>query len=187
MNDFNYLGSKIISSENDIQVRIGSARSALNKLTPIWKSNLDFSIKRKFFRATVEPVLNYGSQTLTLTKSLENKLNGAYTRMLRAALNVHWSQRVTNKKLYNDLPKITETIRYRRLKFSGHIWRHDEEIAHNLLFWMLTTGKNKRGRPQKTYIDQLIEDTGLQMEELKTFETLKEEWKSFINSNFPSE
>ena len=73
-----------------------------------------------------------------------------------------------NKEIYNDLPKITETIRYRRLKFSGHIWRHDEEIAHNLLFWMPTNGKNKRGRPQKTYIDQLIEDTGLQMEELKT-------------------
>ena len=96
-----------------------SDKIALNKLTPISKSNLDVSIKREFFRATVESVLTYSSQAWTLTKSLENKLNGAYTRMLRAALNVHWSQRVTNKKLYNDLPKITETIRYRRLKFSG--------------------------------------------------------------------
>ena len=138
-NDFNYLGSKIISSENDIQVRFGSARSALNKLTPIWKSNLDFSIKRKFFRATVEPVLNYSSQALTLTKSLENKLNGAYTRMLCAALNVHRSQRVANKELYGDLRKI---------------------------------------------IDQLIEDTGLQMEEVKTLVANREKWKSFINSSF---
>ena len=50
-------------------------------------------------------------------------------------------------------------MRYRRLKFSGRIWRHDGEVAHNLLFWMPTYGKNKRGRPQKIYIDQLIEDT----------------------------
>ena len=100
VNDFNYLVSKIISSENDIQVRIGSAWSTLNKLIPIWKSNLDASIKREFFRATVESVLTYSSQAWTLAKSLENKLNGAYTRMLRAALNVHWSQRVTNKELY---------------------------------------------------------------------------------------
>ena len=35
VNDFNYLVSKIISSENDIQVRIGSAWSTLNKLIPI--------------------------------------------------------------------------------------------------------------------------------------------------------
>ena len=129
-------------------MRIGSALSALNKLTPIWKSNLDVSIKREFFRATVESVLSYSSQAWKLSKSLENELNGAYTCMLRAVLNVHWSQRVTNKKLYNDLPQITETIRYRRLKFSGHIWRHDGEIAHNLLFWMSTNGKSKRGRSQ---------------------------------------
>ena len=98
VNDLNYLGSKISSLENDIQVRIGSAWSALNKLTPIWKSNSVVSIKREFFRATVESVLAHSSQGWTLTKSLENKLNGAYTRMLRAALNVHWAQRVTNKK-----------------------------------------------------------------------------------------
>ena len=116
--DFNYLDSKVISSENDIQMRIGSAWSTLNKLTPIWRSNLDVSIKREFFKTTVESVLTYSLQAWTLTRSLESKLNGAYTRILRAALNVHWSQRVTNKKLYNDLPKITETIRYCRLKFS---------------------------------------------------------------------
>ena len=50
---------------------------------------------------------------------------------------------------------------------------------------MSTNGKSKRGRPQKTYIDQLIEDTGLQMEELKTLMANREERKSFINSNFP--
>ena len=116
--DFNYLDSKVISSENDIQMRIGSAWSTLNKLTPIWRSNLDVSIKREFFKTTVESVLTYSLQAWTLTRSLESKLNGAYTRILRAALNVHRSQRVTNKKLYNDLPKITETIRYCRLKFS---------------------------------------------------------------------
>ena len=147
VNDFNYLGSKIISSENDIQMRIGSAWSALYKLTPIWKSNLDVSIKTEFFRATVKSVLTYSSQAWTLTKSLEKKLNGAYIRMLRATLNVHWSQRVTNKKLYNDLPKITETIRYCRLKFSWHIWRHYEEIGHNMLFWVPTNGKSYRKWP----------------------------------------
>ena len=157
-----------------------------NKLTPIWKSNLDITIKREFFRATVESFFTYSSQAWALKKTLENKLNGAYTRILRATLNAHWSQRVTNKELYNDLLKVTETIRYRRLKFSRHIWRHYEEIALNLLFWMQTNGKNKRGRPQKTHIDQFIEDTGLQMEERKTLIANRQELKLFINSNFPT-
>ena len=59
VNDFNYVDSRIISSENEIQVRIGSAWSALNKLFPVWKSNLDVSFKRRFFRATVESVLTH--------------------------------------------------------------------------------------------------------------------------------
>ena len=48
IHDFNYLGSKIISSEKYIQVEIASSWSDLNKLTPIWKSNLDVSTKREF-------------------------------------------------------------------------------------------------------------------------------------------
>ena len=60
VNDFSYLGGKIISSENDIQVRIGSAWSALKKLTPIRQSNLDVHIEREVFRATVESVLPIG-------------------------------------------------------------------------------------------------------------------------------
>ena len=61
--------------------------------------------------------------------------------MLRAAINVHWSQKVTNKKLYNGLPKITKTIRYHRLKFSGHIWRHGEETTSNVIFCIPTNRK----------------------------------------------
>ena len=64
--------------------------------------------------------------------------------MLAAALNIHWSQRVTNKELYNVLPKITETTRYRWLTFSGLISTHDEEIAHNFLFCMPTNGKKQK-------------------------------------------
>ena len=76
--------------------------------------------------------------------------------MLCAALNVHCSQRVTNKELCNDLPKTTETICYRQLKFSGHIWRYDEEIVHNLLFWMPTNGKaNEEGHRKHILTDSL--------------------------------
>ena len=42
-------------------------------------------MKRSFFQAAV--VLMYGCTTWTLTKPLEKKLDGNYTRMLRAILN----------------------------------------------------------------------------------------------------
>ena len=53
-------------------------------MNSIWKSRLPDNMKRNFCRETVEYVLIYGSVSWTLTKSLEKRLNGNYTRMLRS-------------------------------------------------------------------------------------------------------
>ena len=46
----------------------------------------------------------------TLTKRLEKKLDGNYTKMLRAILNKSWQQHPTRHQLYGHLPPITKTI-----------------------------------------------------------------------------
>ena len=50
-------------------------------------SDLTDKMKRSFFQAAVTSILLYGCTTWTLTKRLEKKLDGNYTRMLRAILN----------------------------------------------------------------------------------------------------
>ena len=110
VDDFKYLGSYIASTEPDVDIRLGNAWGALNGMDKIWKSNLSDQLKRSFFRATVESVLIYGSTTWTLTSKLEKKLNGAYTRMLRAALNRSWKDHLTNKELYGNIPLISKAI-----------------------------------------------------------------------------
>ena len=52
----------------------------------------------------------YGCTTWTLTKRLEKKLDGNYTRMLRAILNKSWQQHPTRRQLCGHLPPITKTI-----------------------------------------------------------------------------
>ena len=47
-----------------------------------WKSDLTDEMKRGFFQAAVALILLYGCTTWTLTKRLEKKLDGNYTRML---------------------------------------------------------------------------------------------------------
>ena len=56
-------------------------------LSVIWKSDLTDKMKRSFFQAAIESILLYGCTTWTLSKRLEKKLDGKYTRMLRARLN----------------------------------------------------------------------------------------------------
>ena len=53
-------------------------------------------LKRHFFRAAVESILVYVAISWTLTSKLEGKIDGAYTRMLRAALNKSWREHLTN-------------------------------------------------------------------------------------------
>ena len=55
-------------------------------LSMYWKSNLTDKMKRRFFQAAVVSILLYGCTTWTLTKRLEKKLDGNYTRMLREIL-----------------------------------------------------------------------------------------------------
>ena len=104
---FTYLGSNISSTESDVNTRIGKAWLATNRLSVIWKSDLPDKLKRRFFQAVVVSVLLYGCTTWTLTKRIENKLDGSCTRMLRAVLNKSWKQHPTKKQLYGPPPHFT--------------------------------------------------------------------------------
>ena len=57
-----------------------------NRLPVIWESDLTDKIKRSFFQAAVVSILLYRCTTWTLTKCMEKKLDGNYTRMMRAIL-----------------------------------------------------------------------------------------------------
>ena len=89
---FTYLGSSVSSTKKDINARLTKAWTAVNRLSIIWKSDLTNKMKRSFFQAAVASILLYGCTTWTLTKRLEKKLDGNYTRMLRAILNKSWRQ-----------------------------------------------------------------------------------------------
>ena len=92
-------------------------------------------MKRSFFQAAVTSILLYGCTTWTLTKRLENKLDGNYTRMLRAILNKSWRQHPTKHQLYGHLPPITQTIQVRRTRHAGHCWGSRDELIRDVLLW----------------------------------------------------
>ena len=133
--DFKYIGSYIRSTKRDVNIRIAKAWAALNSMNTIWKSKLSTNLKRQFFRAAVESVLVYGCVTWTLTASLEKRIDGIYTRMLRTVTNKSWRDHLTNEQLYGDIPKISKSIRMQRLSFAGHSWRSKDEVASDLILW----------------------------------------------------
>ena len=127
-----------------------------------WKStDLTDKMKRSFFHAAVVSILLFGCTNLTLTKRLKNQLDRNYTRMLRAILNKSWRQQPTRHQLYGHLPPITKTIQVRRTRHAGHCWRSRDELISDVLLWIPAYGHAKAGRPARTFIQQLCEDTGV--------------------------
>jgi len=177
---FTYLGSNISSTESDVNTRIGKAWLATNKLSVVWKSDLPDKLKRRFFQAVVISVLLYGCTTWTLTKRLENKLDGSCTRMLRVVLNKSWKQHPTKKQLYGHLPPISQTIKVRRARHAGHCWRSKDELVSDVLLWRPTHGHASVGRPARTYIDQLCKDAGCCAERLPDLMNDREGWRRIV-------
>ena len=116
-------------------------------------------MKRSFFQAAVVSILLYGYITWTLKKRMEKRLDGNYTRMLRAILNESWRQHPTNHQLYGHLTLITKTIKVRRTRHAGHSYRSRDELISDVLLWTPSHSRAKAGWPARTYIRQFCEDT----------------------------
>ena len=180
VNKFTYLGSSVSSTEKDIDTRLTKAWTAINRLSIIWRSDLTDKMKHSFFQAAVASILLYECTIWTLTKRLEKKLDGNYTRILRAILNKSWRQHPTRHQLYGHLPPIKKVIQVRRTRHAGHCWRSRDELISNVLLWTPTYGRTKAGRPVRTNIQQLCEDTGCSPEDLPEAMDDREMWRERV-------
>ena len=125
-------------------------------------------------------ILLYGCTTWTLTKRLKKKLDGNYTRMLRAILNRSLRQHPTKQQLYGHRPPITKTIQIRRTWHAGYCWRSRSHLISDVIQWTPSHGWAKAGRPARIYIQQLCEDTGCSPEDLPKAMNDREEWRERV-------
>ena len=172
------LGSSVLSTEIDIDTRLAKAWTAIDRLSVVWNSDLIDKMKRSFFRAGVTLILLHGCFTWTLTKRMEKKLDGNYTKMLRAILNKSWRQHQTKQHLYDHLPP----VKIRQTRHSGHCWRSWYELVCYVLLWTPSQRRAKAGRPARTYIQQLCADTGCSPEDLPKAIGDKKGWRERVRN-----
>ena len=177
---FTYLGRSVSSAEKDIDTRLTKAWTAIDRLSIIWKSDLTDKMKRSFFQAAAVSILLYRCTTCKLRKRQEKNLDGNYTRLLRAILNKSWRQHPTRHQVYGHLPPIRKTIQIRRTRHAGHCWKSKEELISDILPWTPAYGRAKAGRPARTYIQQLCEDTGCCPEDLPEAMKVREKWRERV-------
>ena len=182
VDNFKYLGGWMKSTEDNIKVRKALAWTVCPKLRKVWTSSLKRSIKVCLFIGTVESVLLYNSNTWTLMKQMEKRVDGVYTQMLHMAMNVSWKQHMTNEELHGDLPKVTTKITIHRLRLAGHCVRHPEEIASQLVLWQPVHGNAGRGRKTTDFINVIKRDRNLDsIEDIRNVMLDRNWWREFVN------
>ena len=97
-----------------------------------------------------------------------------------AIMNKSCRQHPTRHQLYGHLPPITKTIQVRRTRHAGNCWRSRDELIRDVLLWTPTHSRAKAGRPARTYIQQLCEDTRCCPEDLPRAMNDREEWRERV-------
>ena len=70
-----------------------------------------------------------------------------------------------------------KTIQARRTRHAGHCWRSKDELISDVFLWTPAYGQSKAGRPARTYIQQLCDDTGYNPEDLPKAMNDRKTWR----------
>ena len=138
--------------------------------------NVPSSAHQLPFRWTQVPLVvsisaNHEDNTLALYRFNFERLIGEQNCLV-------WFDFLIYEELH--LPPITKTIQVRRTRHAGHCWRSRDELIRDVLLWIPTHGRAKAGRPARTYIQQLCEDTGCCPEDLPRAMNDREEWRERV-------
>ena len=146
----------------------------MGRLDRIWKQQrLRPQKKFRIYSALVTSVLIYRSETLTLRKADSDKLQTFHIIVQRRLLGIKWYNHITNKLVQerSHLADIRRVIADRRHSLFGHICRLPPDKPAGQALQLLIDPSNgikpapdwKRpgGRPRRTWVQQLEEDTGM--------------------------
>ena len=76
----------------------------------------------------------YGEESWTFSNDL-CRLDGIYTRTLKAVVGFSWRDRKTNSEIYGELNNVMSVLTIRRLIFIGHMWRRKQELVCQMLIF----------------------------------------------------
>ena len=117
-------------------------------------------LKGKFHKTVVRPAMLYGTETASMKKTDEKRMDVAEMRMLRWMCGVTREDRIKNDYVRGTtkVVEVSKKAQEGRLRWYGHILRREEDHVGKQTMEMEVQGRRKRGRPKKRWIDCVKED-----------------------------
>ena len=186
--EFKYLASKVQetgSCEKGVKRKMQAGRNGWRKvLGVICNRRLPDRVNRKVYGSVVRPV--YGLKAVAITKKQVEELKVAEMKMLRFAIGVTRKDKIRNEYIRGTVKvkRLEMKMRERRLRWYGHIMRRYQKYVGRRMMEMELTGKRKRGRPKRGFLDVIKEDMGEVDAREKDIEN-RTLWKNIIRCGNP--
>lgn len=121
------------------------------------------------YSTVIRSAVMYGNETWRLTKRLEQRLtvfeNGVPRRICGPVYDHHeqtWRRRRSEEICQlTKLPKLVDIVKAQRMKWAGHVARHNEKSVQRAVLEGIHHGTRPVGRPRKRWKDGVREDAGL--------------------------
>jgi hypothetical protein len=150
-------------------------------------------VKVRTYKTIILPVVLYGCETWSLTVREEYKLRVFENRVLRRILGPKRDGATGGwRKLHNEelptlysSPSIIRIIKWRRMKWAGHVARMEEKRNVYRLFVGKPEGKRPLGRPRRRWIYNIkmtLLEIGLNVVDWIGLAQDRCRWRGLVNS-----
>ena len=166
---FKYLRSYVSLKHGDLQevnCKLAEGRQRFANFQNLWKSKqLSVHLKCNFYKALVLSAVLYSSETWTLSKLMERKLESFHCGCLRRILRVSYLEKPTNEEIMSRsrMPQLSTMIMLKRIKWYGHIQRMEPgRLARSAFDWdppdQYVLARRAPGGQRKTWMSQIEGD-----------------------------
>jgi len=161
VDDFKYLGSKVISSRADFDHRKSLAWVAFWQMEKMWRAkHVPIRLKTDIFSASVISVLLYGCESWIIDDVMKNKINSFAISCYRIMLGIKRLDKTTNESILQRVNRcdLVNVAYKRQLSWLGHTLRRNEnEPSRTLALYEPAPrhGRARPGQPPRTFLQHI--------------------------------
>jgi Reverse transcriptase (RNA-dependent DNA polymerase) len=189
VDSFCYLGDMLSAgggAEEAVRCRVRCAWGKFKELLPIITSRgTSLIVKGKIYKACVQTVMIYGSETWAMKVEDSHKLERTEASMMRWMCGVSLKKRLPTEELRRrlNIDCVSDVVRRGRLRWFGHVERKDSEWVKKCMDFKVD-GCVGRGRPKKTWLECVNADMiKLGIRELAQD---RSKWRSAVHGKRPN-
>ena len=141
-------------SDNEILRRIGIGKSVFSRMSRLF-TNREITLKTKLRMAQcfILSTVTYACETWSISHQMEKRITSLemwlYRRILKISYASHTSNEAVLRRIGIKEPSLMKTIKGRKLRFYGHIRRHD--TLQRILLEGKVEGRRGRGRRRQSW------------------------------------